>query len=86
METAFQDYVENIIGELYAALQVEFLPPRDTLYDDPVYPVRFKTNTGEIMVGFPHRMVLIPGGKGTVHETVARVVRLLDSFQRITPG
>jgi len=85
MSAAFQDFVRNIIGELNPAIRVECLPPRETPHDDPVYPVRFKTDTAELIVAFPHRMVFLPEGKEEVYETVARVVRLLNYFQRRRP-
>ena len=82
MTKAFQDCIQNIIGELNPAIRVEFLLPRETPYTDPIYPVRFKTDTAELIVGFPQRMVLIPEGTGEVHETVARIVRLMNYFRR----
>ena len=82
MTKAFEDYVRSIIGELNPAIRVEFLLSRETPYDDLVYPVRFKTDANELIVGFPHRMVCIPEGKGEVHETVARIVRLMNYFRR----
>jgi len=85
MTRVFEDYIRNIVDELNPAIRVEFLLPRETPYTDPIYPVRFKTDTAELIVAFPQRMVLIPEGKGEVYETVARVVRLLNYFQRRRP-
>ena len=85
MEKAFQEYIRDLVLELHPAMQVEFLPPRDIVYADPIHPVRFRTETTSVTVGFPQRVVLFPEGKAEVYETVARVVRLLPYFERTQP-
>lgn len=85
MEKAIQEYIRDLVIELHPAMQVEFLPPRDIVYADPIHPVRFRTETTSVTVGFPQRVVLFPEGKAEVHETVARVVRLLPYFERTQP-
>jgi hypothetical protein len=82
MEKAFEEYIRNLVGELYPAMQVEFLPARDPVYTDPIYPVRFRTAEASVTVGFPHRIVRFPEGKQELYETVARVIRLLPYFQK----
>jgi hypothetical protein len=81
MEKAFQEYVRGLVRELHPAIRVEFLPARDIVHSDPIYPVRFETETASLMVGFPQRMVLSTERKAEVHDTVARVVRLLGYFK-----
>ena len=82
MESTFEKYVRDLVRELHPDIQVEFLPVREVVYADPIYPVHFQTGTASLTVGFPSRMVLFPEGKAEVYETVARVVRLLPYFQR----
>lgn len=82
MHAAFQAYVRDLVRELHPAMQVEFLPPRDPIYTDSIYPVRFQAEGAVVTVGFPERMVRFPEGKHDVQDTVARVIRLLPSFQR----
>jgi hypothetical protein len=86
MEKAFEEYVREIVRDLHPAMQVEFLPARDPVYTDPVYPVRFRTAKAAVTVGFPHRMVRFPEGKHELYETVARVIRLLPYFQQKPPA
>ena len=86
MEKAFQEYLTDLVLELHPAMQVEFLPPRDIVYADPIHPVRFQTATASVTVGFPHRMVRFPEGKHEVYDTVARMIRLLPYFQQGPPS
>lgn len=80
VERTFQDYFQDLAGELLKGARVEFLPARESPHTDPIYPVRFKPEAADLIVGFRERMVLLPEGKRAVGETVVRVVRLIRYF------
>lgn len=82
MENIFQDYVRELVEELLPGTKVEFLPARQQPHTDSVYPVRFKTETADLIVGFPERMVLMVQGDRPVRETVTQLVRLVKYFRR----
>jgi hypothetical protein len=81
MDQVFQDYVRRLAEELLPGVRVEFLPPREQPHTDPVYPVRFKTDSADIVVGFPHRMIFIPDGQEGVRQTVTCLGRLIQRFR-----
>ena len=81
METTFQDYVRNLVEGLLPGVRVEFLPAREPSHTDPVYPVRFKTETADLVVSFPQRMVLMQDGEELVRQTVMCLVRLIYLFR-----
>ena len=56
MEGTFQGYIQKLAEGLLPGVRIEFLPARELSHTDPIYPVRFKTETADLVVGFPQRM------------------------------
>lgn len=82
MEETFQDYVQHLVEGLLPGARVEFLPAREVSHTDPIYPVRFKTETADLVVSFPQRMVLMRDGEEPVRNTVMCLVRLVYYFRK----
>jgi hypothetical protein len=81
-EQLFQDDVRRLAEELLPGVRVEFLPAREQPHTDPVYPVRFKTDSADIVVAFPESMVLVQDGQAAVREAVTCLARLVHYFRR----
>lgn len=81
MEQVFQNYVRQLAEELLPGIRVEFLPLREPPHTDPVHPVRFKTDSADIVVGFPERMVSMPDGQEGIRLTVTCLSRLVQYFR-----